>query len=214
MLLSEGIGEVNECSMVVIQHVHQALKIRVPDLGGAVVTEVRKDFPDVSAPAQFGAAKSAYEGVLAKCDELHGEGFVTRAHVEGVKGGVRQARYVNSEFEKELETVKVKSRGCSCEVEGSNLSEKRARGVVIVGYQFRKERQGERAEARICDGNRDWVVVGSEGRCGCSIFTDAARTVVIQGRFVGEDLPETCGVVGTSRAFALDQGDKVSDGPE
>jgi hypothetical protein len=74
--------------VVVIKHVHEAIEVGVTDSGGAEVAQVREDFANVSAPAQFGAAVSADEGVLAKGDELHGEGFVTCAHVEGMQGGV------------------------------------------------------------------------------------------------------------------------------
>jgi hypothetical protein len=125
--------------MVVVQRVHQAFKVLVPDHVGAVVTQVSEDFANVIAPAQFGSAESAYERVLAEGDELHGEGFVTCAHVESLKGGVGESRDFNSELEEGLETVEQKASRCGSEVEGSNLSEKRARGIVIIGYQFCKE---------------------------------------------------------------------------
>jgi hypothetical protein len=122
--------------MVVVEHIHQAFKVRVPDFGGAAVAQVCEDSADVSAPAQFGAAESAYEGMLAKGDELHGEGFVACAHVECMKGGVGQSRNSKCELEKGLEAVEEKASVRSSEIECSNLSEKGARGVVIIGHQF------------------------------------------------------------------------------
>ena len=135
---------------------------------------------------------------MAESDELHGEGFVTWAHVESLKGGVGEPRDFNSELEEGLDTVEDEASWCGGEVEGGNSSEKRAREVVIIGDQFRKELQGQRAEARVCYSERDRVDVGGVGRRVGSVFTDAARTMVIQGNFVGEHLHEAFGVVGTS----------------
>ena len=117
---------------------------------------------------------------MAKGDKLHDEGFVTGAHVKSLKGGVGEPRDANSELEKGLETVEEKASWCSSEVEGSDLGEKRDRGVVIIVQQFRKEPKGERAEARVCNGEGDRVGVVGVGRSVGSFFTDAARAVVVQ----------------------------------
>jgi len=44
-------------------------------------------------------------------------------------------------------------------------------------------------------------------------FSRAARAVVVQGCFVGKDFHKASGIMG-SRAFAVNEGDKMSEGPE